>query len=75
MTVHTDECILPGMPRLVQLLGFECERCGYQWVPRNIDQPPRVCPKCKSPYWDRPRRSPATSAPAPAKKAKKAKKA
>ena len=38
--------------------GFGCERCGHEWVPRNKDQPPRVCPKCKSPYWDRPRRTP-----------------
>jgi predicted Zn-ribbon and HTH transcriptional regulator len=41
----------------IQLDAFECERCGHQWVPRNIDEPPRVCPKCKSPYWDRPRQT------------------
>jgi predicted Zn-ribbon and HTH transcriptional regulator len=34
--------------------GFQCERCGHKWVPRE-DESPRVCPKCKSPYWDRPR--------------------
>jgi|GEM_PF-5311554 len=33
-----------------------CERCEHEWVPRE-GPPPRVCPKCKSPYWDRPRRS------------------
>lgn len=33
--------------------GFRCERCGHMWVPRNIVDIPRVCPKCKSPYWDR----------------------
>jgi hypothetical protein len=25
-------------------------------VPRNKKETPRVCPKCKSPYWDRPRK-------------------
>ena len=40
----------------VQLLvwGFRCERCGHEWVPRDKEQEPRVCPKCKSPYWNRP---------------------
>jgi NADH pyrophosphatase NudC (nudix superfamily) len=39
----------------ITLQGFQCERCGHKWVPRE-DETPRVCPKCKSPYWDRPRR-------------------
>ena len=33
-----------------------CKRCGHAWVPRNKDEEPRVCPKCKSLYWDRPRK-------------------
>ncbi len=43
------------MPR-VKILGFECSRCGHQWVPREGIEHPEVCPKCKSPYWDTPRR-------------------
>ncbi len=39
----------------VTLKGFQCERCGHVWVPRE-DETPKVCPKCKSPYWDRPRK-------------------
>src|SRR6478752_454589 len=39
----------------IQVWGYRCERCGHEWVPRN-DAEPRVCPKCKSPYWNRPRR-------------------
>lgn len=31
--------------------GYECERCHHKWTPR-FDEKPRVCPKCKSPYWD-----------------------
>lgn len=27
-----------------------CKRCGHQWFPRCPIV--RVCPKCKSPYWD-----------------------
>jgi len=36
--------------------GFKCERCGHEWIPRNKEEHPRVCPKCKSPYWDKPRK-------------------
>ena len=27
-----------------------CKRCGHVWVARK--EIIRVCPKCKSPYWD-----------------------
>lgn len=33
--------------------GFKCERCEHQWVSRKKEI--RVCPKCKSPYWNSPR--------------------
>ena len=36
--------------------GVLCERCGHKWVPRDVNDEPRVCPKCKSPYWNKPRR-------------------
>ena len=35
----------------VMMKGYECTRCTHQWVPRDSEKP-RVCPKCKSPYWD-----------------------
>lgn len=35
--------------------GYRCERCDHEWVPR-VDHSPRVCPKCKSPYWNVPRK-------------------
>ena len=47
--------ILLGMPK-VRLWGYRCERCGHEWVPRMKEEP-RVCPKCKSPYWNRPRKN------------------
>jgi predicted Zn-ribbon and HTH transcriptional regulator len=40
----------------IRLWGYQCERCEHQWVPVKQDEKPKVCPKCKSPYWDRPRR-------------------
>jgi predicted Zn-ribbon and HTH transcriptional regulator len=38
---------------LVLLPGCRC-RCGHEWLPRG-EEKPRVCPKCKSPNWDRPK--------------------
>ena len=39
---------------MVQLLGCRC-RCGHEWLPREKGEKPRVCPKCKTPNWDRPK--------------------
>lgn len=38
-------------------MGYRCERCGHEWVPRDFETEPRVCPKCKSAYWNKPRKS------------------
>lgn len=46
---------LPGMVR-VTLWGHRCGRCNHEWVPRDRCRMPSVCPKCKSPYWNRPRK-------------------
>ena len=40
--------------------AFECLRCGHKWIPRvelaqlegELKDKPRICPKCKSAYWD-----------------------
>ena len=45
------------MAKKVQLWGYRCERCGHEWLPRDKEHAPKVCPKCKSPYWDRPRQA------------------
>lgn len=45
-------------PVMLQFDGWRCERCEHEWVPRNMTDTPAVCPKCKSPYWNRPRRQP-----------------
>jgi len=41
----------------IMLKGYKCERCGHKWYPREEREIPRVCPKCKSPYWDKPRKT------------------
>lgn len=56
-----------GLVKLM-LWGYRCLRCGHGWVPRGVElrkdgkkppdpEEPRVCPKCKSPYWSKPRRT------------------
>ena len=47
---------------LVKIDGYLCERCGYRWTSRNgtglrDKKDPRVCAKCKSPYWNKPRKN------------------
>lgn len=42
----------------IMLEGYKCERCEHTWVPRSTtESEPTICPKCKSPYWNRPRRT------------------
>ena len=41
----------------IKVMGFKCQRCGHKWIPHDPDKPPRTCPKCKSPFWDRKRRN------------------
>ncbi|MBS3160019.1 hypothetical protein J4436_04475 [Candidatus Woesearchaeota archaeon] len=42
----------------VKLEGYVCELCGHKWVPRETTtEEPKVCHKCKSPYWNTPRKS------------------
>lgn len=45
----------------VLLMGCRCERCAHEWLPRDKDKDPTVCPSCKSPYWNKPRRGTADS--------------
>jgi len=38
----------------IQLNKLKCGRCGHNWTPRKEEV--RICPKCKSPYWDKPKK-------------------
>jgi len=37
----------------IKLNQLVCKQCGHKWIPRASDI--RMCPKCKSVYWDRER--------------------
>lgn len=39
---------------LIEIRSLKCERCEHKWVPRQKEI--RICPKCKSPYWDKKRK-------------------
>lgn len=34
-------------------LKLHCKRCGHSWYPKQPEV--RICPKCKSAYWDKDR--------------------
>lgn len=36
---------------VVELPELVCLRCGHRWTPRK--RVVTVCPKCKSPYWNK----------------------
>ena len=38
----------------IKIRKLFCKRCGHRWVPRKKEV--RICPYCKSPYWDRERK-------------------
>jgi hypothetical protein len=40
----------------ITVMGYRCDRCEHEWIPRDVVQEPRVCPRCKSPYWNVPRK-------------------
>ncbi len=41
----------------ITVMGYRCERCSHEWIPRGgAEKEPRVCPKCRSPYWNTPRK-------------------
>jgi len=35
--------------------GNLCKRCGHEWGSKQ--EKPTICPKCKSPYWDKARKN------------------
>ena len=51
-TIHTSVISVPV---------YECLRCGHSWPSRFYmtngvaDKVPKICPKCKSLFWNKPR--------------------
>jgi Zn finger protein HypA/HybF involved in hydrogenase expression len=42
----------------IEVEGFKCERCKHEWIPRKKGKFPIICPSCKSPYWNIPKKVP-----------------
>ena len=36
---------------MIEILTLHCERCGWVWVPRKAEV--KMCPHCKSLYWQK----------------------
>jgi rubrerythrin len=34
---------------------YHCDRCNHEWMIRGAHEP-ITCPKCRTPYWNIPRR-------------------
>ena len=39
---------------MVMINVYKCLRCEHEWAGR-LNREPKVCPKCKSPYWNTPK--------------------
>ncbi len=37
-----------------EVIYSHCLRCGWDWIPRG--KKPKFCPKCKTSYWDKPKK-------------------
>jgi hypothetical protein len=42
----------------ITVMGFRCDRCAHEWIPRTADDEPRVCPSCHSYLWNQPEKKP-----------------
>lgn len=38
---------------IIQTEALQCYHCGHIWLPRNKDELPSLCPRCKSLRWDK----------------------
>jgi hypothetical protein len=45
----------------ITVMGFRCDICHHDWIPRGSTDEPRVCPACHSVRWNQPERKPRTS--------------
>ena len=47
---------------IATMKAYLCERCGYRWAPRKtvvtdkVENQPKMCPACKSPFWNKERK-------------------
>ena len=43
-----------NMTKTFEMPTLSCLRCGHTWIPRR-PQEPKKCPRCASPYWNKPK--------------------
>jgi len=53
--LNPNTCHLNMAKIKITVEGYKCERCTHEWIPRNKETP-IICPKCKSPYWNKPKK-------------------
>lgn len=42
---------------VIKKVAYKCDRCTHEWYPRlQVEELPAICPRCKSAYWNKPRR-------------------
>jgi len=44
------------MPEIeIKTKGYKCNKCNHTWIARKgqYDKLPALCPKCKTPYWNK----------------------
>jgi hypothetical protein len=46
-------------------LTLICFRCNHSWLRRSLAKLPSTCPRCCSPYWNRPRKPAGSPHPQP----------
>lgn len=63
-SLHKNQRLTPGiyfvstifMPQKTKkVIVNKCNACGYEWQSR-FGEKPIACARCKSPYWDRPKK-------------------
>ena len=52
--INNNDSMKEGVGHNILILGNKCYRCSHKWIQREKEKP-RICPKCKSPYRDRPK--------------------
>jgi predicted Zn-ribbon and HTH transcriptional regulator len=56
MTAGASQDRIPFMDeRVIKLPTLKCLRCGHTWHPYREKMPLR-CARCRTPYWNKPKR-------------------
>lgn len=58
----------------IKVEAFQCDLCGYVWLPRDRKSVPKACAACKNPNWDKGRKKQPVGRPKKVKPAKRGKK-